>query len=158
MSDRWESAIDRAIREAMEKKEFENLSGYGKPLNLNDDSNVPEDKRMAFKILSDNEMAPQWIMAGKDLAAAEAELLRRIERTVKNQQKAEADAERVAPHLVETYRHNARALWKKTQAALEKAVEDYNRRVTSYNLQVPPGVEHRKVMRLERELQRWMHP
>jgi enoyl-CoA hydratase/carnithine racemase len=113
MSDRWESAIDRAIRESMEKKEFENLSGYGKPLNLNDDSNVPEDKRMAFKILSDNDMVPQWIMAGKDLAAAEAELLRRIERMVKNQQKAEADAERVAPHLVETYRQNARALWKK---------------------------------------------
>jgi hypothetical protein len=32
MTDRFESAVDRAIREAQERGEFENLPGVGKPL------------------------------------------------------------------------------------------------------------------------------
>ena len=30
----WESAIDKQVREAMERGDFDNLRGTGKPLNL----------------------------------------------------------------------------------------------------------------------------
>jgi hypothetical protein len=43
-------AEDR-IRAAQEEGEFDNLPGNGKPLPLEDESGIPEDMRLAFKIL-----------------------------------------------------------------------------------------------------------
>jgi hypothetical protein len=42
---------EEKIREAMARGEFDNLSGAGKPLALEDDSMVPEDLRVPYKIL-----------------------------------------------------------------------------------------------------------
>ena len=42
---------ERRIRAAQEEGLFDNLPGNGKPLNLDDDSHVPEDLRLMFKIL-----------------------------------------------------------------------------------------------------------
>ncbi|MCR5813192.1 MAG: DUF1992 domain-containing protein [Desulfovibrio sp.] len=42
---------ERRIEEALQKGEFDNLPGQGKPLELEDLSNVPEELRMAYKIL-----------------------------------------------------------------------------------------------------------
>ena len=42
---------ERRIEEAMQKGEFDNLPGQGKPLELEDLSTVPEELRMAYKIL-----------------------------------------------------------------------------------------------------------
>ena len=43
-------AEDR-IRSAQDEGVFDNLPGKGKPLNLEDETGVPEDMRLAFKIL-----------------------------------------------------------------------------------------------------------
>ena len=42
---------ENRIREAQQNGEFDNLPGMGKPLEFEDDSNIPEDLRMAYKIL-----------------------------------------------------------------------------------------------------------
>jgi hypothetical protein len=42
---------EEKIREAMARGEFDNLSGAGKPLALEDDSMVPEDLRVSYEIL-----------------------------------------------------------------------------------------------------------
>jgi hypothetical protein len=41
---------DEIIQEAMQRGEFENLPGKGKPLNLSDYFNTPEDVRLAYSI------------------------------------------------------------------------------------------------------------
>src|SRR5215472_1038270 len=43
--------VEEKIREAMDEGKFDNLPGKGKPLNLDEDGGVPEDLRLAFKIL-----------------------------------------------------------------------------------------------------------
>ena len=43
--------VEEKIREAMDEGKFENLPGKGKPLKLDEDGGVPEDLRLAFKIL-----------------------------------------------------------------------------------------------------------
>jgi hypothetical protein len=43
--------VEERIRNAQSDGEFDNLPGKGKPLNLDDDSSVPEDLRLAFKVL-----------------------------------------------------------------------------------------------------------
>ena len=57
------------IREAIEKGEFDNLPGAGKPLNLEEYFSTPEDLRMAFSILKNANCAP-----------AEVELLKEVSR------------------------------------------------------------------------------
>jgi len=47
----YEKIVEQRIKEAMEKGEFENLPGKGKPIPLEDDSHVPEDLRLAYKLL-----------------------------------------------------------------------------------------------------------
>jgi hypothetical protein len=50
-------AEDR-IREAQREGLFDHLPGKGKPLNLDEDSGIPEDLRMSFKILKNANCLP----------------------------------------------------------------------------------------------------
>lgn len=49
---------ERRIQEAMERGEFDNLPGRGKPLVQEDLSMVPEDLRMAYKVLKNAGCVP----------------------------------------------------------------------------------------------------
>jgi hypothetical protein len=46
-----ETIAENRIRAAMDAGFFSNLPGQGKPLNLDDESGIPEDLRLTFKIL-----------------------------------------------------------------------------------------------------------
>jgi len=46
-----ELLAERKIAEAIERGEFDGLPGAGKPLHLDDDPLVPEELRMAYRIL-----------------------------------------------------------------------------------------------------------
>ena len=59
------SVIDEQIKDAMRKGQFANLPGQGKPLKLDDDSNVPSHMRMANKVLRDNDLVPDWMSEGR---------------------------------------------------------------------------------------------
>ena len=63
-----ESAIEEKIREAMARGEFENLKGSGKPLDLDDYFNTPEDLRMAFSMLKSNSFVPQEVEMFNEIA------------------------------------------------------------------------------------------
>ena len=43
-------AVEEKIREAMERGDFDNLPGKGKPLDLTDWQNTPEEQRMALSL------------------------------------------------------------------------------------------------------------
>lgn len=51
---------EQRIRQAEEEGLFDNLPGKGKPLKLEDDSDVPEELRMTFKILKKIPAAFPW--------------------------------------------------------------------------------------------------
>ncbi|MFW5900081.1 MAG: DnaJ family domain-containing protein, partial [Desulfovermiculus sp.] len=42
---------EQRINEAIEKGELDNLPGQGKPINLDDDTHLPPEMRMAYRIL-----------------------------------------------------------------------------------------------------------
>lgn len=63
-----ESAIEQKIREAMERGEFDNLSGAGKPLDLDAYFNTPEDLRMAFAMLKSNEFVPEEVEIFREIS------------------------------------------------------------------------------------------
>jgi hypothetical protein len=56
------------IREAMERGEFDNLEGKGKPLDLDAYFNTPEELRMAFSLLRSNEYVPEEVDMLREIA------------------------------------------------------------------------------------------
>jgi hypothetical protein len=71
---------DERIREAMEQGEFDDLPGKGKPLALEDDSHIPADIRMSFKILKNADCLPPELELRKEIRTTE-ELLSGIQDT-----------------------------------------------------------------------------
>ena len=53
--------IDASIRKAIERGEFENLKGKGKPLNLNEYFDTPEDLRLGYSILKNAGYIPEEV-------------------------------------------------------------------------------------------------
>ncbi len=60
---------EERIREAMERGDFDNLSNKGKPLNLEDDSLIPEDLRMAYRILKNTGYLPPELELKKEIVS-----------------------------------------------------------------------------------------
>jgi hypothetical protein len=67
----YEKIVEERIKKAMKEGEFENLPGSGKPLNLDDDQFVPEDLRLAYKILKNADCVPPEIELKKEIAKTE---------------------------------------------------------------------------------------
>jgi DnaJ homologue, subfamily C, member 28, conserved domain len=63
--------VEERIRIAQKKGEFDNLPGAGKPLNLSEDQTVPEDLRMAYKILKNADCIPPEIELKKEILQTE---------------------------------------------------------------------------------------
>jgi hypothetical protein len=63
--------IEQKIKEAQEKGEFDDLPGKGEPLNLEDDSGVPEDLRVAYKILKNADCLPPELQIKKEIRQME---------------------------------------------------------------------------------------
>ncbi len=58
---------EEKIQEAMRNGDFDSLSGHGKPMRLEDDSRVPSDLRMAYKILKNAGYVPEEVQLRKQI-------------------------------------------------------------------------------------------
>ncbi len=154
----WESAIDRQIREAMERGAFDNLPGKGKPLDLAPNP-YASDQEMAFKILKDAGCAPEWIELDKAirerLDKARAALVRSWEW---HQARLSQLAGRTDGRA-EAERKQSLGSWQAAVKAFEEEVTAINKQIGELNLKVPSSRFQRfkidaaqEVTRLERGL------
>jgi hypothetical protein len=78
MTNALEILAENRIAAAMAAGAFDALPGCGAPLRLEDDSSVPAEWRLAFRLLRSNGYAPDWIESGDEIrrgiAAARAGL------------------------------------------------------------------------------------
>lgn len=75
----FEKIVEERIKKALKKGEFENLPGKGKPL-PGEDMNVPEDIRLAYKILKNADCIPPELEVKKEIRSTK-ELLSGMEET-----------------------------------------------------------------------------
>src|SRR5262249_41552400 len=73
-----ESLVEQRIREAQEKGEFDDLPGAGAPLELEDDALVPEELRVAYRLLKNAGFVPPELEACGEIRQLE-QLLRTVE-------------------------------------------------------------------------------
>ncbi len=68
---------EERIIEAQRRGEFDNLPGHGKPLQLEDDSHIPEDLRLAYKVLKNANCLPPELELKREILTVE-QMLGRI--------------------------------------------------------------------------------
>jgi hypothetical protein len=62
---------ERRIEEAIARGELDDLPGAGRPLELDDDQLIPEDLRLAYRILKNAGYVPPEVQSLNEIAALE---------------------------------------------------------------------------------------
>jgi DnaJ family protein C protein 28 len=141
----WQSWVDRQIREAQERGEFEDLPGIGQPIDLTPNP-FAKGQEIAFKVLQDAGFAPDWIELDKairrKLEKARAALSRNW--TWREARLAELADQTEKWALAEQQR--VLAGWRQAVASFEEEVEAINKEIAELNLKVPsPQLQRSKV-------------
>jgi hypothetical protein len=77
----WGSHVDRMIREAQARGDFDNIPGTGKPLQLEDDNPFNPEWSSAFRVAKNAGAAPLWVELDKEIGAGRDDLNALLERT-----------------------------------------------------------------------------
>lgn len=141
----WESAIDKQIREAIERGDFDRLPGKGKPLEFESNPHA-RDKEMAYKLLKDAGFAPEWIEMDKSIrrrTAQARELLAR--RWAWHQARLKELAGRSDSSATREKQRSV-ASWQEAIAEFKDSVAAVNRDIADFNLHVPaPHLQRFKI-------------
>lgn len=76
----FERIIEERILQAQQRGDFDNLEGAGKPLNFEENHTIPEDLRLAYKILKNAGCLPPELELKKEIRQTE-DLLKGMEET-----------------------------------------------------------------------------
>ena len=75
----FESLVEQRIRTAMADGVFDDLPGKGRPLVLDDDSLVPEDMRLAHRVLKNAGYLPEQLQLRSEIAAIHGMLVQALD-------------------------------------------------------------------------------
>ena len=128
--------VNKQIKEAMERGEFANLPGEGKPLKLDTNPYLTPQARMVNRLLKNNGFAPRWVELEKEIKQEKAQL----ERVLIN---LKARRERLAA-IVRQYSHRRGAIGRtfeqeraRAMAQYSEKLENLNRKIQRVNLLMP---------------------
>ncbi|HZG66486.1 MAG TPA: DUF1992 domain-containing protein [Herpetosiphonaceae bacterium] len=133
----WRSLVEQRIQDGMERGLFDNLPGAGKPLNLEEDALVPEDMRMAFRLLRSNGLAPLWVEMNKEIRD---------------------DIERLGRFRAHVHSRVARTnpiQWEHLRKEYIRRVEDINVKIVNYNIIAPSVQVHLHALIMSDELRKF---
>jgi DnaJ family protein C protein 28 len=131
--------VEEVIQEAIERGLFDNLPGTGRPLDLSDEDNpfIPDDMRLAYRILRNAGFAPPWIEARHDIEAASERLRSDLARHAARIQAGVARLSRAPAYLRPTRRAALRREHDRFVQRYRASIEELNRRIDDFNLGVP---------------------
>jgi len=75
----FEGLVEQRIRTAMADGVFDDLPGKGRPLVLDDDSLVPEDMRLAHRVLKNAGYLPEQLQLRSEIAAIHGMLVQALD-------------------------------------------------------------------------------
>lgn len=127
--DRWARIVDHLLGEVIGDGDISDLPGAGEKLPPLADIHTPPDQRAAFKIMQDNEVAPEWMAMAKSLEQSERQIRAEVESEVR--------------------RSGSKASGKRSPYSrqLEERIEQHNRVVIAFNLKAPRGIPHKSMLK-----------
>ena len=120
--------VNKQIEEAMERGEFANLPGKGKPLTLDTNPYVTPQARMANRLLKENGFAPRWVELEKEVKQEKAQL----ERVLVN---LKARRERLAA-IVQQYPHRRGVISRTFEQERARAMTQYSEKLENLNRKI----------------------
>lgn len=151
----WEDAVEKQIREAMARGEFENLRGKGKPLDLGGNPYAPKDWQLAYKMMQDAGVVPDWIEHGKEIRADLETLMAWLAKQAQWQRERAAKARQLAPHkMIAEHKHLATVREQIVTKFRERA-RALSQEIDVFNLKAPPGIPHFTRVRIEEEIEKF---
>jgi len=67
----FQKIVEKRIKDAQERGDFEDLPGHGEPINIEDNSHIPEDMRLTYKILKNADCLPPELQLRKEIRQME---------------------------------------------------------------------------------------
>ncbi len=125
--------VEQRIQEAIERGEFENLSGKGKPLRWDDNPFTPADMQLAYHLLRSQGFTLPWIETRWELMADIQQMRRQL---------AHLKAQSKGGKLEE-----------KQRVVLGERIDELNRRIRNYNISVPLARFQLPILDRETELE-----
>lgn len=149
----WESAIEKAIREAQERGEFDNLANAGKPLNLDPNPYAP-DLDLVHHLLKDQGFAPAWIEEDREIRLVYADAVAQVHRAWQRYQERQLGAELLPPVRCRQEQHSAALAWAAARQRFVGQVANLNQRIRLFNLKVPIVDKQRSEVDVDTELRK----
>jgi hypothetical protein len=134
---RHETLVEKKIREAMEKGEFDDLPGKGEPIDLAENPFEDPALRMVHRLLKNAGFAPAWIEARKEI---------------------ETELEQARTTLVRARRlYGDGPEWERVVREFRGKTGELNERIRIYNLKAPGAAFQRSHISIEAEIERAMN-
>jgi hypothetical protein len=153
-----ERIADRRIREAQDAGAFDNLEGYGKPLNTADDNpHVPAEMRAALKVLSNSGYAPDWMVLAQEIEVDLEKMRQAADRHFAYLRRSlqEIAGDPYAVKRLRTEIQRLRANHRRASAQHSKSIEEINRKINSFNQMVPIASLMRIPLSLTAEMEKY---
>lgn len=145
---------EEQILGAIERGEFDNLPGMGKPLRLEHDRLVPEEYRLAYRIMRDNDVLPEWIGLQKEIDGLWEEANNRLQSAAQNYHRAWARAEHQTGVAGVTARLTLKDNRADAQARFRDQVQHINKKIQALNLKVPASHITRDLINPDHEIKK----
>ena len=139
---RWESLVEKRIREAMEQGDFDDLPGKGQPVDTSENPFEDPELRMAHRLLRNAGFAPAWIEERKDIGAELETAITLLARAHRVYGRGTPDSD------------SAEASWQHCLAEFREKVTTLNKRIQAYNLKIPAAVFQRPPIIADREIKK----
>ncbi|MGB5157325.1 DnaJ family domain-containing protein [Desulfobacterium sp. N47] len=120
----FDKIIEQRILEAQKRGEFDNLSGTGKPLEFEESCTVPEDLRIAYKILKNADYLPPEIELKKEIIKTEELLAEMEDAPEKYRVLKKLNFMKIKFNLL----RNTSVIFEETEIYAEKLVEKFGRK------------------------------
>ena len=141
---KWEDLVERKIREAMKKGEFDNLPGKGKPLDLGEENPFEDPSmRTAYRLLRNNNFTLPWIEERKELES----VIDRLRAELSRRWGGYREGQKVRRLSGATEDD-----WRQFLVAFRRQVADLNRRIAAYNLKTPSTAFQKLPLDADREI------
>jgi DnaJ family protein C protein 28 len=136
--------IEDAISRAMQEGHFDNLPGKGKPLKLDENPHEDPAWRVANRILKNGGFSLPWIESLREIETELEKARDALSRTWSWRQASLS--EKPAPEV--------ELEWSRVQLVFREKIQNINKRILTYNLEVPSDRFQKRLLDPEREIQK----
>ena len=135
---KWDELVEERIRKIIGDGDMSWHPKAGQPFEFEDESHIPEELRLAHKIMKDNEAVPPWMSLGFTLRDKYEKITKRLKQYARDYVARRTMAINKGSFILH---READERWHKATRQLRVDIASYNSELLNYNLKIPKGID-----------------